>query len=150
MADLLVEVTTAPQAPTKGTPLAAGWDCYAPTPGCVRPGETAVIPLGIKLAPSIGLTRDTAHGHDFMVELRGRSSLAAQGVLTHVGTIDADYRGEVSAIVTNLGGAPFEWRRGDRVCQLVVVPLIPVEMRRVERVEADTERGDGAMGSTGR
>jgi len=65
------------------------------------------------------------------------------------GTIDEDYRGEVGVILVNLGQEPFQLRRGERIAQLVVAPVTRVEVRLVE-VLAETARGTGGFGSTGR
>ena len=64
------------------------------------------------------------------------------------GTIDADYRGELRVILANLGDAPFTVKRGDRIAQLVIAPVIPAELDEVETLE-DTARGSGGFGHTG-
>jgi dUTP pyrophosphatase len=64
------------------------------------------------------------------------------------GTVDADYRGEVLVLAVNLGDAPIEIRRGERVAQLVIAPVTRVEVRAVTSVDA-TARGEGGFGSTG-
>jgi dUTP pyrophosphatase len=70
-------------------------------------------------------------------------------VLNSPGTIDSDYRGEVGVVLANLGHAPFEIRRGERIAQLVVHPVVQAEL--VEAREAsETRRGNGGFGSTGR
>ena len=88
----------------------------------------------------------------FEAQVRPRSGLAAKHgvtVLNTPGTIDADYRGEVKVILINLGDAPFEIRRGDRIAQLVVAPVVQVNFELRETLDA-TERGVGGFGSTGR
>ena len=65
------------------------------------------------------------------------------------GTIDADYRGEVKVLLVNLGESPLTIDRGDRIAQLVVAPVVPVEFREVSEL-GDTARGGGGFGSTGR
>ena len=69
-------------------------------------------------------------------------------MLNSPGTIDSDYRGEVRVILANLGHAPFEIRRGERIAQLVVSPVTRAELIEVADV-SDTARGDGGFGSTG-
>jgi dUTP pyrophosphatase len=64
------------------------------------------------------------------------------------GTIDADYRGEISVILMNLGDEPFTIRRGDRIAQLVVAPVTNVGWDEVELLD-DTDRGEGGFGHTG-
>lgn len=124
---------------------AAGLDVFAavPTdaPMTLAPGERASIPTGIAIAVPKG----------FEAQLRPRSGLAARSgvtVLNTPGTIDADYRGEVMAILVNLGSAPFTVTRGARIAQLVIAPV--VRARIVETVSLNaTARGSGGFGSTG-
>ena len=83
--------------------------------------------------------------------MRPRSGLALrQGitVLNSPGTIDADYRGEVMVLLINLGGAPFEIRRGERIAQLVVAPVSQAVLSEVDDMTG-TARGSGGFGSTG-
>jgi dUTP pyrophosphatase len=84
--------------------------------------------------------------------VRPRSGLAARHgvtVLNSPGTIDADYRGEVKAILINLGPEPFEIRRGDRIAQLVIAPVLQAHFVATAHLP-DTQRGAGGFGSTGR
>ena len=84
--------------------------------------------------------------------MRPRSGLAAQHGVTLLntpGTIDADYRGEVSVLLINHGGAPFEVTRGMRIAQLVIADIVRVTVREAEELD-NTERGAGGFGSTGR
>ena len=83
--------------------------------------------------------------------MRPRSGLALNygiTVLNSPGTIDSDYRGEVGVILANLGHAPFEIRRGERIAQLVVLPVASAELIEVAGVSV-TARGEGGFGSTG-
>ncbi len=70
------------------------------------------------------------------------------GMVNAPGTIDQDYRGEVGVVLVNLGRDRFDIRRGDRIAQLVVAPVVRVEVELVETL-SDTDRGDGGFGSTG-
>ena len=84
-------------------------------------------------------------------QVRPRSGLALRHGVTVVnapGTIDSDYRGEVGVIVINLGSEPFSIRRGDRIAQLVVVPVATVRWEEVESL-GTSDRGEGGFGSTG-
>jgi dUTP pyrophosphatase len=65
------------------------------------------------------------------------------------GTIDADYRGEVQVLLVNLGQEPFTIRRGDRIAQMVVAPVIRVAWEEVAELD-ETARGAGGFGHTGR
>jgi dUTP pyrophosphatase len=84
--------------------------------------------------------------------VRPRSGLALNygiAVLNSPGTIDSDYRGEVGVVLANLGHAPFEIRRGERIAQLVVQPVTHAKLVEVTQV-SDTQRGNGGFGSTGK
>ena len=85
--------------------------------------------------------------------MRPRSGLALNygiAVLNSPGTIDSDYRGEVGVVLANLGHAPFEIRRGERIAQLVVLPGGAGRARRGGSRSPTTARGDGGFGSTGK
>ena len=71
------------------------------------------------------------------------------GLLNAPGTIDSDYRGEVAVMLVNHGSEPASFARGDRIAQLVVAPVVRVEVSLVEEL-GDTGRGGGGFGSTGR
>ena len=88
----------------------------------------------------------------YEAQVRPRSGLALRHGLTlpnAPGTIDADYRGEIGVILINHGAEPFIVKRGDRIAQLVVAPVPPAHFVEVEAL-ADSTRGDGGFGSTGR
>ncbi len=83
--------------------------------------------------------------------MRPRSGLAIRNGITCLnspGTIDSDYRGEISVILVNLGAEPFSVRRGDRVAQLVFTPVGRATWREVEILDP-TPRGEGGFGHTG-
>lgn len=132
--------------PAYQTADAAGFDLVAALPE----GEPLVLaPLARALVPT-GLVFEIPVGHEGQV--RPRSGLALKHgvtVLNSPGTIDADYRGELKVILINLGDAPFEIRRGERIAQLVVAPVSQVNFTLRETLDA-TERGAGGFGSTGR
>ena len=129
--------------PSYATEGSAGLDVLAAIADeiVLAPGERRLVPAGIAIALPAG----------YEAQLRPRSGLAARhGVtlLNSPGTIDADYRGEIQAILINLGVAPFLLRRGDRMAQLVVAPVTRVRWQ--ESAELDgTARGSGGFGSTG-
>lgn len=131
--------------PAYETALAAGMDLRAAVadeaPLTLQPGERHAVPTGLSFALPPG----------FEGQVRPRSGLAArQGVTTlnTPGTIDADYRGEVKVILINLGQEPVTVRRGDRIAQLVIAPVVQAEWREVETLD-ETARGAGGFGSTG-
>ena len=108
----------------------------------IAPGERAKVPTGLSLALPAG----------YEGQVRPRSGLAAKHgvtVLNAPGTVDRDYRGEVMVVLINHGDTPFRLRRGDRIAQLVVAPVVTVEMVEAQALD-ETERGGGGHGSTGR
>ena len=132
--------------PRYETSGAAGMDLAAclDTIMTIEPGGTARVPTGLQIA--------LPPGHE--AQVRPRSGLAARRgvtVLNAPGTIDEDYRGEVQVLLINHGPDSFTIGHGDRIAQLVVAPVVQVEIDTVETAEAlgDTERGDGGFGSTG-
>jgi dUTP pyrophosphatase len=123
---------------------AAGADLRAAVDGSVivAPGARAVIPTGLVL--------EIPHG--FEGQVRARSGLALKhglALANGVGTIDADYRGEVGVVVVNLGAGPVTIARGDRIAQLVVAPVARAAFESSDDL-AGTARGAGGFGSTGR
>ena len=108
----------------------------------LSPGHRALVPTGISVALPPG----------YEAQVRPRSGLASKHgvtVLNAPGTIDADYRGEVGVLLINHGDAPFAVRRGERIAQMVIAPVIRAELVTVVSLSA-TERGGGGFGSTGR
>lgn len=132
------------KAPAYATAGAAGLDLSAvlDAPLELAPGARAAVPTGlvIELPP----------GHEGQV--RPRSGLAHRHgvtVLNAPGTIDEDYRGEVRVLLVNLSEVPFWIASGDRIAQLVVVPITRVVVAEVDDL-SPTARGEGGFGSTGR
>lgn len=104
-------------------------------------GEGAVIPTGLKMEIPLG----------YEGQVRTRSGLAASHgliVLNSPGTVDADYRGEVKVILMNFGDETVTIERGDRIAQLVIVPVTRVVIAETDEV-GETTRGAGGFGSTG-
>jgi dUTP pyrophosphatase len=90
--------------------------------------------------------------HGFEVQVRPRSGLAAKHGVTCLntpGTIDSDYRGEVKVILINLGEEDFVIRRGERIAQMIVAPVVQAAWQETESLD-ETARGAGGFGSTGR
>ena len=108
----------------------------------IEPHERAVIPTGIFLQlPEI-----------LEAQIRPRSGLALNDgitVLNTPGTIDSDYRGEVSVILVNLSNKPFKISNGDRIAQIVIARVEKIAWDNIEILET-TERGEGGFGSTGK
>ena len=129
------------QLPVRSTPSSTGLDLHA----CLD------APLTLGPAPALvptGLAMEFPSGFD--VQVRPRSGLSIKGVGVAFGTIDADYRGEVLVTMWTFGVLEtYELQPGDRIAQLVVSRLAPIEV--VEASElSTTSRGDGGHGSTGR
>ncbi|MGO8969555.1 MAG: dUTP diphosphatase [Myxococcaceae bacterium] len=129
--------------PRYQTDGAAGLDLLADIDGewTLAPLERRAVPTGLSIAIPDG----------FEAQVRPRSGLALRhGVtcLNSPGTIDSDYRGEVQVILANLSGTPFSLRRGERIAQLVMAPVVRAALVEVEVLPATT-RGSGGFGSTG-
>ncbi|MGO9005996.1 MAG: dUTP diphosphatase [Beijerinckiaceae bacterium] len=124
---------------------ASGLDLIA----ALSPGAKIVIEPGARHIVPTGLAVQLPPGHE--AQVRPRSGLARDKgvtVLNAPGTIDADYRGEISVILINFGSEPFEIVRGTRIAQLVIAPVARAVL--VAAPELDTTaRGAGGFGSTG-
>jgi dUTP pyrophosphatase len=130
--------------PGYATSSSSGVDlrAHVDQPVLLRPLERALIPTGIAVSIPDG----------YEGEVRPRSGLAINAgvtVLNAPGTIDADYRGEIKVILINLGDAPFEVKKGDRIAQVIFKRTVRVRWEEVDRLP-ETERGAGGFGSTGR
>lgn len=107
----------------------------------ISPGEVKAIAAGFAVA--------VPAGHE--AQIRPRSGLALRHgivVANAPGTIDADYRGEVSVILGNISGEPFTVRRGMRIAQMVICPVARAEIEEVDELDR-TGRGEGGFGHTG-
>jgi dUTP pyrophosphatase len=131
--------------PAYQSTLAAGLDLMAAVPAdrpiTLEPGRHALVPTGIAIA----LPPQSE------AQVRPRSGLAAKHgvtVLNSPGTIDADYRGEISVVLINHGVDPFIVVRGMRIAQLIVAPIMRVTPMESESLD-NTDRGAGGFGSTG-
>jgi dUTP pyrophosphatase len=129
--------------PAYATPGAAGMDAVAAVTDTyiLQPGTRFPVPLGFCMAIPEG----------YEVQVRPRSGLALKNGITvpnSPGTIDSDYRGEVKALLINLGNEPFVIERGMRICQLVPAAVTRAALVQVEALD-DTQRGTGGFGSTG-
>jgi dUTP pyrophosphatase len=146
-----VEVSLLPHGdglalPAYQTAHAAGLDLLAAvaedTPLVLQPGRTALVPTGLTIALPEG----------FEAQVRPRSGLAAKHgvtVLNAPGTVDADYRGEVSVLLINHGDKAFTIRRGERIAQMIIAPVVRADLVPVTSLSS-TVRGSGGFGSTGR
>ncbi|MGY8676811.1 dUTP diphosphatase [Bradyrhizobium sp. UFLA05-153] len=132
--------------PAYQTAEAAGLDLMAAVPEgeplTLAAGKHALVPTGLAIALPAG----------YEAQVRPRSGLAAKHgvtVLNSPGTIDADYRGEIKVILINHGDTPFVIKRGERIAQMVIAPVVQASLVPVTTLSA-TDRGAGGFGSTGR
>lgn len=119
----------------------AGLDLFSTLEMSIEPGESKLVPTGI----SIQLPASTE------AQIRPRSGLALKNqitVLNTPGTIDEGYRGEIGVILINHGKLPFKVEIGMKIAQMVIKPVIPVEVFEVDEL-SETERNIGGFGSTG-
>lgn len=123
-------------APIRAHDNDAGADVFSPRDQTIYPGQVYKLPLGFGLELPDGYV-----GYIFP-----RSSLSARGIVCELPPIDSGYRGEVHAIVSNVGGDGYDIKKGDRIGQLVIMPVIIPEFTYAE----SAERGTGAFGSSGR
>lgn len=126
---------------------ASGMDLRADieAPLILWPGTVTAVPTGIYLEIEEG----------FEAQVRARSGLARRHAITLVngiGTIDADYRGEIQVIMMNLGKMNYTIQPGERIAQLVFAPVAKPVITKVDSLEEldETERGDGGFGSSGK
>lgn len=129
--------------PRYQTALSAGMDLMAAIaePISLAPGERRLVPTGLAIALPEG----------YEAQIRPRSGLALKhgiSIVNAPGTVDADYRGEVSVLLINLGQAPFEIEPGSRIAQMVIAPVSQVVWQEADDLD-ETARGAGGYGSTG-
>ena len=108
----------------------------------IKPNSSELIPTGLQVAIP----------EELEIQIRPRSGLAAKesiGVLNSPGTIDSDYRGELKIILFNHSNKDFIINNGDRIAQMVLVPIVKMEFEEVDSLP-DTVRGQGGVGSTGK
>ena len=132
------------ELPVYKTNGASGMDLMAFTEEPIRisPNSSYLVPTGLAIAFS----------EDYEVQIRPRSGLAAKKcvtVLNTPGTIDSDYRGEIKIILFNHGKEDFIINNKDRVAQMILTPVIKMELEETDNLP-DTLRGEGGFGSTGK
>lgn len=130
--------------PSYQTEHSAGLDLLAAVEQdiTILPSERAIIPTGLKIELPAG----------YELQIRGRSGLAAKaGIMpaNGIGTIDADYRGEIGVILLNTSKEPFTVHRGDRIAQGIITQFDKVAWQEVDTL-SESARGIGGFGSTGK
>ena len=130
------------EPPSHQTEGAAGIDLCANEDFELAPGERRTVPTGMRFAIPFG----------YEGQVRPRSGLASRlglGIVNAPGTVDSDYRGEVKVILINFGSESISLKKGERIAQLVVCPVLQVRFEVVRELDV-TSRGEGGFGSTGK
>lgn len=127
------------ERPRRATHYSAGYDLISPDAHILGPGEIKLIPLGFS----------TEMPGNLHCRIEARSGLALRGLAVVTGVIDADYRGEWKVILGNFSKDAQGIGAGERVAQAVFRPTVSCTFEEVEAL-AETQRGEGGFGSTGR
>ena len=141
---LIKKLSSSVQLPSYKTSGASGMDLMAfiEKPINLEPGKSCLIPTGLSVAFS----------EEYEIQIRPRSGLAAKNnisVLNTPGTIDSDYRGEIKIILFNHGSENFIINNNDRVAQMVLTPIIKMELEETNELP-ESIRDKGGFGSTGK
>ena len=139
---LIKKLDPAVKLPEYKTEGASGMDltAFIKQPLIIKPKTSILVPTGFSLAFS----------KDYEIQIRPRSGLAAKNnisVLNTPGTIDCDYRGEIKVIIYNHGDTEFTINNGDRIAQMVLSPVVKMELNETDDLPK-TIRGEGGFGST--
>lgn len=137
--------------PTKAHGTDAGWDLYAAARATIAPGETKIVSTGIAMEIPAG----------WYGQIKSRSGLGARGLVVTAGVVDSSYRGEIGVVVINTSlhrdgsrdeqddeSGYFTFRPGDRIAQMVFLPVPEVVLEIVDSLE-ESARGANGFGSTG-
>ena len=141
---LIKKLNPAVKLPEYKTNGASGMDIIAfiDKPIIIKSKTSSLVPTGLSLAFS----------ENYEIQIRPRSGLAAKNnisVLNSPGTIDSDYRGEIKVIIYNHGETEFTINNGDRIAQMLLCPVIKIELEETSNLPK-TIRGEGGFGSTGK
>ena len=120
-----------------------GYDVFALEGAILAPHHTVCLRTGIAVE-----ARHPETGAPLGLLVRDRSSMAARGLATTAGVIDAGYRGEVLIVMTNLGAAPVELKPGDKIAQMIPVPILTGLVHDVDSLELSAREAQG-FGSSG-
>jgi dUTP pyrophosphatase len=139
---LLAPGAKAPTVAHPGEDL--GYDIFALEPAELAPGATIRLRTGIAVE-----ARDPHTDRALGLLVRDRSSMASRGLATTGGVIDAGYRGEIQIVMTNLTAAAITIAAGEKIAQMVPVPVLTGEVTVVDELE-DSARAEKGFGSSGR
>jgi dUTP pyrophosphatase len=142
---LIRKLDPAVKLPEYKTNGASGMDIIAfiKKPISLKPKMSSIIPTGLSVAFS----------KNYEIQIRPRSGLAAKNnitILNTPGTIDSDYRGEIKVIIYNHGKEEFIINNGDRIAQMILTPVLKIELEETNGDLPETIRGEGGFGSTGK
>ncbi len=142
---LVKKLDPAVKLPEYKTDGASGMDLIAfiKKPVKIKPKTSSLISTGLSVAFS----------KNYEIQIRPRSGLAAKNnisILNTPGTIDSDYRGEIKIIIYNHGDSDFNVNNGDRIAQMILCPVIKMELEETHDKLPETIRGEGGFGSTGK
>lgn len=124
--------------PTRAHPQDAGLDLYTPEDFTVQGKDSAVVDTGVHIAIPEG----------YVGFVKSKSGLMVKNDITTDGTVDAGYTGSIMVKLFNHGYDDKDFFKGQKIAQLVILPIITPELEVVDKLE-DTERGDGGFGSSG-
>ena len=141
---LIKKLNPSVQLPSYKSNGASGMDLMAfiEKPINLKPGKSCLVPTGLSVA----------FPEKYEIQIRPRSGLAAKNnisVLNTPGTIDSDYRGEIKIILFNHGDGNFIINNNDRVAQMVLTPIIKMELQETNELP-ESIRGEEGFGSTGK
>jgi len=124
--------------PAYAHPGDAGFDLFACADEELRPGEVKAVPTGIAIAVPAG----------YVGLVWDKSGISLKGVHRLAGVVDAGYRGEVRVVMVNLGREPYAVKKGMKVAQMLIQPVLTVDIEESAELD-DTSRGGNGFGSTG-
>ena len=141
---LIKKLSPSVELPSYKTSGASGMDlmAYIEKPINLKPGKACLVPTGLSVA----------FPEEYEIQIRPRSGLAAKNnisILNTPGTIDSDYRGEIKIILFNHSNENFIIKNNDRVAQMVLTPIIKMELEETNELP-ESIRGKGGFGSTGK
>ena len=141
MINIKIKLDESVQIPVYHSELAAGCDLVANESSILKPGDIHIFETGVSLEIPMG----------YEGQVRSRSGLSSKFgivVINGVGTIDADYRGQIKVPIINIGPKIYSVAKGDRIAQLVISPVVQANFIISDEL-SETKRGDGGLGSTG-
>jgi len=124
--------------PSYGHPGDAGLDLFSAEDYILKPDEVRAVPTGIQVA--------IPRGHVGLIW--DKSGISLKGVHKLAGVVDAGYRGEVQVVMINLGPNPYEIKKGMKIAQMLIQPIVEVDVVEAQDLE-ETSRGKDGFGSTG-